>query len=501
MSAARKSGRKGSQKKSRRTVALKGDGGKAKAKVREAFKVVARPRIITRLTQVKDRYSTSWQAFIGYDRAGKPKKVRLGSNKVFAEQVRREWNKAVEEQDTVMMDAVGSMFALDVRRSLERLKGLDVTIEECVDFYISHSLPEGGYITCVEAVDKFYEFQLEMKNSEASTSKKHTNYKTYYRPFSDHFGEKLLIELTYEDAKKYFAKRGKNWGPSHHNSQRGYLGRLWNLLAKYNYCSKEQNPFNKILKQKSYSKRISEKVMQPDEVEKYFRFVEGREQWEELSLMTLTFYCGVRQEEIDRCYWDAIDRKVSKSSEPAKDSSGWEITVWADQGKTAIDKVNPIPLNAQAWLKVCKEHAYRKKIVADPEHWKQRMKRIRASFRKETGITVPQNSGRHSYCSYHLAKYSSPDLTALRLSHPSPKTLNTYYRAGRNQRKADQFFDIIPLVEVEARKRRVIAKDQKAYEDAKNQCSEGYEPIQDEFGKWQPVTHDVMFEDLTEDEE
>ena len=174
-------------------MALKGDGGKAKAKVREAFKVVARPRIITRLTQVKDRYSTSWQAFIGYDRAGKPKKVRLGSNKVFAEQVRREWNKAVEEQDTVMMDAVGSMFALDVRRSLEKLKGLDVTIEECVDFYISHSLPEGGYITCVEAVDKFYEFQLEMKNSESSTSKKHTNYKTYYRPFSDHFGEKLLI--------------------------------------------------------------------------------------------------------------------------------------------------------------------------------------------------------------------------------------------------------------------------------------------------------------------
>ena len=221
----------------------------------------------------------------------------------------------------MMMDAVGSMFALDVRRSLEKLKGLDVTIEECVDFYLSHSLPDGGYLTCTQAVDKFYEIQTEKNLSESSISKKHTNYKTYYKPFADHFGEKLLIELTYEDAKKYFAKRGQNWGSSHHNSQRGYLRRLWNLLSEYRYCSAEQNPFNLIPKQKSYRKRISQKVMHPDAVTELFRYVESTKKWEELALMTLIFFCGIRQEEVDRCYWDAIARNVEKSSHPAADSS------------------------------------------------------------------------------------------------------------------------------------------------------------------------------------
>tara|TARA_Y100000593_G_scaffold81648_1_gene152856 strand:+ start:973 stop:2382 length:1410 start_codon:yes stop_codon:yes gene_type:complete len=451
MSAARKSTSKSSRKRPKASVGSNKDSGKAKAKVDKALKVVARPRIITKLTEVKDRYSTSYQAFIGYDKSGKAKKVRLGSNKQFANQVRREWNKAVEKQDSVMMNAVNSMFALDVRRSLEKIKGLDISLEDCVDFYISHSLPEGGYISCKEAVDKFYEIQSEKKLSDSSTSKKHTNYKTYYKPFADYFDQKMLIELTFDEVKKYFVKRGKNWGSSHHNSQRGYLRRLWNLLAEYHYCSKELNPFELIPKQKTYRKRVSEKVMEPDAVAIFFHFVESRKKWEELALMTLTFFCGIRQEEVSRCYWNAIEKDIQKSSEPAKDSSNWEITVWADQGKTAVDKVNPIPPNAQAWLRLCEENKWREKIVADAEHWKQRMKRLRSAFRDTFGFDVPQNSGRHCYCSYHLSKYADSSLTALRMSHPNPKTLHSYYRAGRNSRKADFYFEIIPLIEMDKR--------------------------------------------------
>ena len=52
------------------------------------------------------------------------------------------------------------------------------------------------------------------------------------------------------------------------------------------------------------------------------------------------------------------------------------------------------------------------------------------------------NSLRHSYASYHLARYQSPDRTALALGHTSPKLLWETYGNAVSRRDAEAYFNL-----------------------------------------------------------
>ena len=115
------------------------------------------------------------------------------------------------------------------------------------------------------------------------------------------------------------------------------------------------------------------------------------------------------------------------------------------------------------------------------------MQKLRAKFRGEQDVNLHQNTARHSWTSYHIAKYNNEALTASRLGHgESVATLRSTYRAGMSPSKADDYFNIIPKVELKRRELEAAAKDQEAYEQAKA-WSKGAEPIKDEHGEWHPV--------------
>ena len=75
--------------------------------------------------------------------------------------------------------------------------------------------------------------------------------------------------------------------------------------------------------------------------------------YQEIALMALTFFCGIRVEEVLKCEWSQIQKRIKPKE---VDETSWRIIVWGDQEKTDMTKVNPIPENAKYWLAAAEKH-------------------------------------------------------------------------------------------------------------------------------------------------
>jgi integrase len=188
-------------------------------------------------------------------------------------------------------------------------------------------------------------------------------------------------------------------------------------------------------------------------------------------LVVITWFVGIRVEEVGRVGWDSLNKKARHLGDLERaDYTGWSITVWGEHEKTQTDKVNPVPENAKFWLELC-ERNWKRKSVKDKCEGKrfaardqaQLMKKLRTKFRKESKITIPTNSGRHSFLSMHLALYGDKKLTAERAGHGADAdTLERYYKAGMDSLDAKAYFEIFPKEEEERRKVKAEQEHQEA---------------------------------------
>jgi integrase len=192
------------------------------------------------------------------------------------------------------------------------------------------------------------------------------------------------------------------------------------------------------------------KVSKADIAETFFHWLEKEwiaypSKYPELALSVFTWFCGIRVEEVTNINWSGLNKEAEHLGDlEKKDFSGWEITVWGDQEKTSTSKVNPVPDNAKDWLQLCLANGeFTKDRITEP-NWRKRKSKLWSKFKKETEIKLPQNTGRHSFTSHHLALYGDSPLTALRLGHPDPTTLYANYLAGLRSSEAKKYFSIIP---------------------------------------------------------
>lgn len=451
------------------------------ADVKKLRRKVFKPRKIPNVPALRGK---SYRLNLGTDKEGRAVEQRVGSDKKFAEEWRKAWNAVLERNgSTAILTDLGDLAQVDVRKALLLLKGYpSIELSQCVLFYINHAMPESGIITIKDGVERYMEIQREKNLGDVSTDEKGATYRTYIKPFKDHFGDKLhLIQLTPKKATAYLNKRSgnkKNWSPGHWNSHRNRLIALWNTLAKAKYCTAALNPFEDIESQSTRGLKggYSKKVTHHEEAKKFFRWLEKEcekfpSKYPELALSVVGWFCGIRVEEIGRAGWKDLDKEAEQGGDSErKDFTGWEITVWANKEKSGIDKVVAVPENAKHWLELCEAHwdnagikkACTNESFAADDHT-QRMKKLRSKFTKETGIELPQNTARHSFASHHLAMCGDAKLTAERLGHKSdPSTLNQWYRAGMKPSYAEKYFDIFPEAEEKCRKEEVEAKIQES---------------------------------------
>ncbi len=422
----------------------------ARQQVEKKLRSVWRPVVSRKVYEQHQRSgNTTFRLLIGYDKSGRKIMPQFGTARFTALAFQEAWNSAVQSNSQTDLTILNDVAQIDVRWAISELEKINCTLRQAVDFFLLHALPEGGFLKFDEAMERYYEIQKEKNLSKSSTDKNHTVYKTYFKPLVDFFGDKELIQITSEDVRKYLEKRGANWSERHYNDHLNYGRRFWNVLAGAKFCSAELNPFDHIPRKRKKLKRESQKIMHPRDIRAFFWFVEEQAKTDftkhqELALMALTFFCGVRVEEAEKCEWNQINKNVKPRE---IDETTWRLTIWSSQEKTSATKINPIPKAAQFWLAEAEKHKWRGKIVHDD--YRQRMKRLRSAFKKqqkENGneIVIPTNTARHTYCSMHLGLYNNYNLTVQRMKHGTVNTMKQNYEATVQPEHAVYFFEIFP---------------------------------------------------------
>ena len=471
------------------------------------FGGVVRFRDVVTITEQKNRNGRSaYYALVGYDRSGKTVRRSLGANKDAARAFLSEINRRIAEGKLSEAANVFEVAAdFDIKAALRRLQGYGAPLNEAVDFFIQHHRPLKGVLTLQEAAGKFYE---NLNRQGSRTSYVESMRKNYVGPFVKKMGERRLIDISLDDAEKYIFKHKNNLNAhskAHHIQK---LRVFFNALAKMDYYSKELNPFTKveIPKPREGDETILEekdRLLNPDFVKEMLDFAVAREDFQILVAMVLVLFCGVRVQEVSRLKWADIDLQEGV------------VKIGITAAKKRSRRANQIPENTLHWLKIACQH------VKPGQQWVQtnlnpkggrqsgqqlsaqayraRFRRFRRDFKKHAlknrkthqDSAYLQNGMRVSFASYALHKFGK-QLACEMMGENNPVTYDKHYREVAKKTDAEKYFNLVPEGVMELRRLKAKQMDNEAYEDAKTASTSGMEPVQDEYGKWHPVTTDFF---------
>ena len=162
--------------------------------------------------------------------------------------------------------------------------------------------------------------------------------------------------------------------------------------------------------------------------------------------VVIALFCGLRQAEIKRLTWQAVDFEQN------------QITLGAAQAKTNSRRVIPIPANAVGWLLPLRKKAgavwpegetprdlwTQARIIAGYGpfgHTSKAAADLQAAARTLT--PWPANALRHSCISYKVA--SDPNLARISYeSGNSPEVIKKHYNGLASPAEAKKFFAIAP---------------------------------------------------------
>jgi integrase len=148
-----------------------------------------------------------------------------------------------------------------------------------------------------------------------------------------------------------------------------------------------------------------------------------------LPHLAIAAFAGLRRAELERLAWGEIDF-----------GSGL-IEVTAKKSKTARRRFVKIQPNLRAWLMPHRQ--LRGNVTPEEPIFRQ----LFDQARKAAGIDEwPTNALRHSFASYHLAKFQNAGALALQLGHANSGMIFAHYREILKPKEAERYWNIKPVV-------------------------------------------------------
>jgi integrase len=260
--------------------------------------------------------------------------------------------------------------------------------------------------------------------------------------FADDFASRPVCTLTAGEITDWLLTLTDTRG----KTAEGTKARAVSLLTKRNYrrdvgtflayCEHRgwitANPIRKTSKIKPAKARPGTNT--PQEIQRFFDNL--AETAPHLTpFWAVRFFAGIREQEALRMDWNMIDLAAKEIHLPDT------IT------KTGHPRTIAMEPALVAFLKPCKA---RQGPITSTTTTARRY--ALAKLEKAAGLTLPKNSARHSFATYHLAAFRHAGETALQLGHGgSPEMLHRHYRGVTDEAEARAFWKIRPAKKTKAR--------------------------------------------------
>jgi integrase len=336
--------------------------------------------------------------------------------------------------------AYGSKVNLDSQSRFEAFRASELlaphgkTIMDAVRFYLSHldqmSVSVPFSVLAARVREEFVRRQgaNEVSDRHAKTLRETMN------KLEVKFGNRLVSEIKTEEVREWLLSLPL--AAKTRNKHRGYASQVFSLALDFGYTT--VNPVTKI---KKFRERSSEEngeihVLSAEQTEKLFRAVPS----EVIPFLTLSFFCGIRVATLCDLDWSEIKYDEKR------------VIVPRYKGKNDLRYRVTLSENALAWLK---PHVKKSGSILVPATATNRFSKVKGrpsytatrnrikNTAADLGIALPDNAGRNTFISMHVAHYESIDKTALEADN-SAEIIKRDYLHIVTREDADKYWAIFP---------------------------------------------------------
>lgn len=233
--------------------------------------------------------------------------------------------------------------------------------------------------------------------------------------FARDFGEVSVASLESPDVADWLHEL--KLGPVSTNNFRRLLIGLFNFAIERRYT--DTNPAEATEKAKEIESTVG--ILTVDEAARLLEAADERI----LPSIAIGLFAGLRPAEVERLDWSEVDLR-----------SGY-VEVRPEKAKTARRRLIRVQPALAAWVT---PHAQLRGPV-----WPQAGRKLLGMAREQAGIAVwPHDALRHSFASYHLAKFKNAAELALELGHENTRMVFKHYREVVREEEAERFWAIAP---------------------------------------------------------
>lgn len=296
----------------------------------------------------------------------------------------------------------------------ERLKAYGTTIAIATDYYVRHA--EAARRSCT--VEEITDMVLTVKKADGKSHGYLKAMRAIFKRFTAAFAGRLISEITAAEIDDWL--RAIPLEPLTRNNHRRVVSGLFSYAMLRKYCA--ENPA--ILTARAKVKVKPAGVLTPEETQRLLGCADANLR----PALAIGAFAGLRPAEIERLDWKEVhlDRRY--------------IEITAAKSKTASRRLVTILPNLKAWL----EPAAKPGGPVYPVNGRK----LTDAARKRAGLTDwPSNALRHSYASYHLAKFQDAAALALQMGHTTTGMLFAHYREVVTPESASHYWELLPARE------------------------------------------------------
>jgi integrase len=300
----------------------------------------------------------------------------------------------------------------------EKLQPFGATIRDAVNFYVPHLRARNRTKTAAALVDEL----LTVKEADGASERYLGDLRSRLSQFAAVFDGKPLSEITSPQIDEWLRslsdkETGKRLSPVTRNNFRRVLIVAFNFAVARGYCV--DNPAEQSAKAKEIQSAVG--ILTVDQTA---RLLESAAP-DLLPYIAIGAFAGLRRAELERLDWQEVDLQSAL------------IEVTASKAKSARRRFLKIQPNLARWLQPYMQLSGN----VTPSGYRVLLE----SAREKAGITDwPQNALRHSFASYHLARFNDAAALALELGHTNSNLVFQHYRQLVKPKQAERYWKIAP---------------------------------------------------------
>ena len=306
--------------------------------------------------------------------------------------------------------AIPQALAVEAMALNESLNTQSATLTDAVKFFLRHTRAATG-----KTVNRLLPHYLSTKTNPQYRKDQEFS----LRVFAREFGERPINSISVAEIDKWF--RAKNWKPLNLRNRMRDLSMLFKWAKFQDHIS--ENPLERIARPKV--RRTTPAIFTVEETRAILEAAIASPELGLLPMMAFCFFSGVRIEEVEKMRWEMVDWEEG------------EIRLPESVAKFGIPRNIEITDALRAWIG---QNPPKSGRIVDA----YALRRRRQQLLERAGLPPKRNALRHSFASYHAAKFQNPSLLQMQMGQQTPSVLFRHYIQAVRRADAEAYFALRP---------------------------------------------------------